>query len=106
MAEALDIARTADLSGKTALVTGGSSGLGAETVKALALAGADVVFTARNLATAERFRKEMGEWYGADRARKVKHAEAFEICEYGRRPSAEELKKLFPFFDGAGGESR
>lgn len=51
MAEALDIARTADLSGKTALVTGGSSGLGAETVKALALAGADVVFTARNLAT-------------------------------------------------------
>jgi len=61
---------------------------------------------ARNLATAERFRKEMGEWYGAERAKKVKHAEAFEICEYGRRPSAEELKKLFPFFDGAGGESR
>jgi len=26
----------------------------------------------------------------------VKYAEAFEICEYGRRPSPEELKKLFP----------
>ncbi len=49
MAEALDIARQADLGGKVALVTGGSSGLGAETVRALALAGADVVFTARNL---------------------------------------------------------
>ncbi len=24
-------------------------------------------------------------------------AEAFEICEYGRRPTKEELLKLFPF---------
>jgi len=61
---------------------------------------------ARNLATAERFRKELGEWYGQDKAKQVKHAEAFEICEYGRRPSKEELKKLFPFFDGSGGKSR
>jgi len=58
---------------------------------------------ARNLATAERFRKELGEWYGADAAKQIKHAEAFEVCEYGRRPTKEELKKLFPFFDeGAG----
>jgi hypothetical protein len=28
----------------------------------------------------------------------VKHAEAFEICEYGRRPDKAELKRLFPFF--------
>lgn len=54
---------------------------------------------ARNLATAERFRKELTQWYGEERAKKVKHAEAFEICEYGRRPSADELRKLFPFFD-------
>jgi LmbE family N-acetylglucosaminyl deacetylase len=57
---------------------------------------------ARNLATAERFRKELGEWYGAGRAKQIKHAEAFEICEYGRRPTKEELKKLFPFFDEGG----
>src|SRR3954470_12357949 len=57
---------------------------------------------ARNLATAERFRKELGEWYGADAAKQIKHAEAFEICEYGRRPTKEELKKLFPFFDEGG----
>ena len=29
---------------------------------------------------------------------KIKYAEAFEICEYGRRPSKEEIRKLFPFF--------
>ena len=34
--------------------------------------------------------------YGSD-GEGVKHAEAFEICEYGRRPSKEEIKKLFPF---------
>ena len=29
--------------------------------------------------------------------RKVEHAEAFEICEYGRRPTPEDIKRLFPF---------
>jgi hypothetical protein len=28
----------------------------------------------------------------------VQYAEAFEICEYGRQPNKEELRKLFPFF--------
>ena len=39
-----------DLSGKLALVTGGSGGLGAETARAFASKGAHVVTTARNLA--------------------------------------------------------
>jgi LmbE family N-acetylglucosaminyl deacetylase len=38
-------------------------------------------------------------WYGADKARQIRHAEGFEICEYGRKPSDAELRKLFPFFD-------
>jgi NAD(P)-dependent dehydrogenase (short-subunit alcohol dehydrogenase family) len=38
-----------DLSGKTALVTGGSRGLGRQMVLAFAAAGADVVITSRNL---------------------------------------------------------
>jgi hypothetical protein len=37
-------------------------------------------------------------YYGEDKGRAVKYAEAFEVCEYGRQPSAEELKRLFPFF--------
>ena len=45
-----------------------------------------------------KFRDKLREWYGAERAKRCKYAEAFEICEYGRRPNAEEIKKLFPFF--------
>jgi LmbE family N-acetylglucosaminyl deacetylase len=52
---------------------------------------------ARSRAVAERFRKEAGEWYGDEGAKKIRFAEAFEICEYGRRPSKEELGRLFPF---------
>lgn len=46
--------------------------------------------------TANRFRPQLVARYGA-RGETVKYAEAFEICEYGRRPSAEELARLFPF---------
>lgn len=38
----------------------------------------------------------LAKWYGADKAGKVKYAEAFEICEFGRRPSDEEIRMLFP----------
>jgi LmbE family N-acetylglucosaminyl deacetylase len=34
--------------------------------------------------------------YGADHASRVRHCEAFQICEYGRRPSAGELDEIFP----------
>jgi len=49
--------------------------------------------------TAEKYRSTLGEFYGQEKAAKIKYAEAFEICEYGRRPDKEELKKLFPFFE-------
>ena len=51
-------------------------------------------------ATADKFRPRLVEWLGAEKAKEVKAAEAFEVCEYGSQPSKEELKKLFPFFDG------
>jgi LmbE family N-acetylglucosaminyl deacetylase len=46
--------------------------------------------------TASRFASQVSQTYG-DRAAQVRFAEAFEICEYGRRPSREEIKQLFPF---------
>jgi LmbE family N-acetylglucosaminyl deacetylase len=48
--------------------------------------------------TANRFRKELVSWYGQEQGEKVRTAEAFEVCEYGRRPTREELRRLFPFF--------
>ncbi len=35
-------------------------------------------------------------WYGSNRAGKVTAVEAFEICEYGRRPKDPEIRTLFP----------
>jgi NAD(P)-dependent dehydrogenase (short-subunit alcohol dehydrogenase family) len=48
-----DVLRGIDLTGRLALVTGGYSGLGLETTRALARAGAHVVVPARRRATAE-----------------------------------------------------
>lgn len=44
----------------------------------------------------EAARASLDKWYGTDRSKLVKHAETFEICEYGRRPSDDEIKELFP----------
>jgi len=47
-----DIARGVDLTGKVAVVTGGYSGLGLETARVLAAAGAEVIVPARDMAKA------------------------------------------------------
>lgn len=44
----------------------------------------------------EKAMASLEKWYGKDRAKLVKHTETFEICEYGRRPSDEEIRRLFP----------
>jgi LmbE family N-acetylglucosaminyl deacetylase len=56
-------------------------------------------FVSRQRAIADKYRQNLEEWYGRGGATKIQHAEAFEICEYGRRPDKAEIKKLFPFFD-------
>jgi N-acetylglucosamine malate deacetylase 1 len=50
--------------------------------------------------TAEKYRAKLIEWLGEEKGKAVKAAEAFEVCEYGSQPSKEQLRKLFPFFDG------
>ncbi|MFE4198589.1 SDR family NAD(P)-dependent oxidoreductase [Paenarthrobacter sp. NPDC056912] len=57
---AMEVIAGIDLSGKTAIVTGGYSGLGLETVKALASAGAQVTVPARRLDHARSVLAEAG----------------------------------------------
>ena len=56
---ASEVVEGLDLTGKTALVTGASGGLGAETARALASAGAAVVIAARNVPKAEGVAREI-----------------------------------------------
>lgn len=51
---------------------------------------------ARQSGEANRFRAALIAHYGEEKGKAIRFAEAFEVCEYGRRPTAEELKKLFP----------
>ena len=46
-----------DLAGQRAIVTGGSSGIGVETARALASANADVTLAVRDLAAGQRARQ-------------------------------------------------
>jgi len=41
-------------------------------------------------------RHALEKWYGPERAAKIRHAEAFEVCEYGHQPTEAELRRLFP----------
>src|SRR5882757_7049270 len=56
---ALEVIDGIDLTGKRAIVTGGASGIGVETVRALATAGADVTIAVRNLEAGELTKKEL-----------------------------------------------
>lgn len=44
-------------------------------------------------------KRSLEQWYGSEKAMKVKYAEAFEICEYGKQPNAEDLRKIFPMLN-------
>ncbi|MCI0463013.1 MAG: PIG-L family deacetylase [Gemmataceae bacterium] len=58
------------------------------------------MFLDRSLSIARQYRPRLIELYGEERAKKVEHAEAFEICEYGSQPNRAALQRLFPFTPG------
>ncbi|MFO7902434.1 MAG: PIG-L deacetylase family protein [Planctomycetota bacterium] len=55
-------------------------------------------FKRRFATIADRCREQLIELYGEQAGKKVQYAEAFEICEYGRQPSEEDLRRYFPFY--------
>lgn len=57
------------------------------------------LWSARGSAITPEIRKSLIKWYGAEAGNTAKFAEAFEICEYGRQPSDEEILELFPMIN-------
>ncbi len=53
-------------------------------------------FKRRFARVADSCREKLIELYGEELGRKVRYAEAFEICEYGRQPTKAEILQLFP----------
>jgi len=53
--------------------------------------------TYRSKSVPPEWREALQKRYGGD-ATQIVHAEAFEITEYGRQPSEDEIRRLFPFF--------
>jgi NAD(P)-dependent dehydrogenase (short-subunit alcohol dehydrogenase family) len=66
--DAIVLVEGKDLSGQTAIVTGGATGIGIETVKALASAGAEVVIAVRKRDLGEAAAKAVNAAVGAERA--------------------------------------
>ncbi|WP_434094900.1 SDR family NAD(P)-dependent oxidoreductase [Streptomyces hyaluromycini] len=66
---AAEVAAGIDLSGRRALVTGASSGLGAETARVLASRGAEVTLAVRDTAAGERVAKDIGSATGGEALR-------------------------------------
>lgn len=52
--------------------------------------------TQRSGAIRPAVRAALEKWYGPAKAASIRHAEAFELCEYGRRPDEKEIRRLFP----------
>ena len=61
---AADVIAGVDLSGQRAIVTGGASGIGVETARALAGAGAEVTLAVRNVEAGEKVARELTESTG------------------------------------------
>jgi LmbE family N-acetylglucosaminyl deacetylase len=50
----------------------------------------------RNTAVADQYREQLVALYGKERGAKVRYAEAFQLGQYGRQASVDELKQMFP----------
>ena len=66
---ALEVVAGIDLTGRRAMVTGASSGIGVETARALAVAGAEVTLAVRDLAAGEATAKDINTTTGRDDVR-------------------------------------
>ncbi|WP_399894547.1 SDR family NAD(P)-dependent oxidoreductase [Streptomyces sp. BBFR51] len=78
-ATATEVLDGVDLTGRRVVVTGGASGIGVETVRALATAGAEVTVAVRNPATAEPLVRDIAALPGPGSVR----AQAIDLADLG-----------------------
>ena len=50
----------------------------------------------RNIAVADEYRQRLIALYGKEKGQAIRYAEAFQLGQYGRQASLDELKQLFP----------
>lgn len=81
-----------DLTDKVALVTGGTSGLGVETARALASKGAQVIITGRNMPKAHKVAEEIKAETGQEVATEELELDSFESI----RAFSERVTKQYP----------
>src|SRR5262245_30682834 len=54
------------------------------------------LFESRTPRPTPAVRSALVKWYGEEQGNAIRHAEAFEVCEYGTRPDEAMIRKLFP----------
>ena len=92
-ADAADLLKDTDLTGQTAVVTGGASGLGVETVRALLGAGARVIMPVRDIARGGEVARDLAQATGNSDVH-VLHLDLGSLASV--RQAAAEILKLAP----------
>jgi NAD(P)-dependent dehydrogenase (short-subunit alcohol dehydrogenase family) len=96
------IAALHDLTGKVAVVTGGSRGIGRSIVQALAEAGADVVVSSRKLDACESVAAEVSSSTGRRAVPIACHVGRWDDCDQLIASTLEQLGRLDVFVNNAG----
>ena len=91
-----------DLSGKAAVVTGGSRGIGRAIVQGLAEAGADVVIASRKLDACESVAREVAASTGRKAVAVACHVGRWDQCNHLIEESLSQLGRLDVFVNNAG----
>jgi hypothetical protein len=52
----------------------------------------------RNMGVADEYRQRLVALYGKEKGQAIRYAEAFQLGQYGRQASLDELKQMFPTF--------
>ena len=91
-----------DLTGKVAVVTGGSRGIGRAIVQGLAEAGADVVIASRKLDACQAVASEVEASTGRKAVAVACHVGKWDDCEHLIGESLSQLGRLDVFVNNAG----